>query len=225
MTSESEPFSQARWSQVPPSAATPEDAKGEVFSLPGLDLEEAARLLDNDWAMLRRVLISFHQGFAGAPAQLADVLGQGDWDFARRLVHTIKGLTLTIGARGLHPLAMRFEAHLARQETTLLAEFQAALSQVLAAVAQLPGGVNAGNPVPASPGGTETTGQRQDLVEVAAWLHRHRQVPATLLQRLGGDWGSPEANGLRDALLAQIGQFDYVRALDTLTQLQEQFTA
>lgn len=225
MTSESEPFSQARWSQVPPSAATPEDAKGEVFNLPGLDLEEAARLLDNDWAMLRRVLISFHQGFAGAPAQLADALGQGDWDFARRLVHTIKGLTLTIGARGLHPLAMRFEAHLARQETTLLAEFQAALSQVLAAVAQLPGGVNAGNPVPASPGGTETTGQRQDLVEVAAWLQRHRQVPATLLQRLGGDWGSPEANGLRDALLAQIGQFDYVRALDTLIQLQEQFTA
>ncbi len=61
----------------------------------------------------------------------------------------------------------------------------------------------------------------QDLAEIEAWLNKHRKVPGALLQRLGGDWGNPEITGLRNALLEQISQFDYARALDTLTLLRE----
>jgi PAS domain S-box-containing protein len=215
----------SQWIRLPLRTATPaprwEEPRvaGEAFDLPGLDLDRAVRMLGGDWGMLRRVLISFHQGFAGAPAQLADALRQEQWDVARRNVHTIKGLTTTIGAGGLHPLALRFEEQLAQGGTTLGADFLAALGQVLAAIAQLPELASPAEPLPANPGAADT--RRQDLAEIEAWLRKHRKVPGTLLQRLGGDWGDPDITGLRNALLGQISQFDYARALDTLTLLRE----
>ena len=191
----------------------------EAFSLPGLDLDHAVQMLGGDWGMLRRVLVSFYQGFAGAPAQLAQALEQGQWELAKRLVHTIKGLTTTVGAGGLHPLALRFEEALARGETGPYAEFQAGLGRVLAAIAQLPEIASPPDPPAASPAGPDT--RRQDLAAVEAWLRKHRKVPGALLQRLGGEWDTPEATGLRDTLLESIGQFDYPRALETLTLLRE----
>jgi PAS domain S-box-containing protein len=215
----------SQWIRLPLRTANPaprwEEPRvaGEAFGLPGLDLDRAVRMLGGDWGMLRRVLISFHQGFAGAPAQLAEALRQEQWDVARRIVHTVKGLTTTIGAGGLHPLALGFEEQLAQGGTTLGAEFLAALGQVLAAIAQLPELASPPDPLPANPGAADT--RRQDLAEIEAWLRKHRKVPGTLLQRLGGDWGDPEITGLRNALLGQISQFDYARALDTLTLLRE----
>ncbi len=84
---------------------------------------------------------------------------------------------------------------------------------------RLPELANPAEPLPASPGGADT--RRQDLAEIEAWLNKHRKVPGALLQRLGGDWGNPEITSLRNALLEQISQFEYARALDTLTLLWE----
>jgi len=229
MTHESEPRSQA---EVLANAVSPnpsekfKPAREETFSLPGLDLEEAARILEGDWAMLRRVLISFHECFTVAPLQLADALDKGDWESARRLVHTLKGLSQSIGAQRLHLLAVRFEKQLVRQETDLFPEFLGTLTQVLTAIAQLPGGSIPESPVDANPEDSPDNQSRsRDLAEIADWLRKHRKVPLTLLERLSGDWGSPEACRLRDALLAEIGQFDYGRALETLNRLQGQFPA
>ncbi|HSO78850.1 MAG TPA: hypothetical protein VLQ88_01565, partial [Chromatiaceae bacterium] len=93
------------------------------------------------------------------------------------------------------------------------------LGRVLAAIAQLPEIASPPDPPAASAAGPDT--RRQALAAVEAWLRKHRKVPGTLLQRLGGDWDTPEATGLRDALLESIGQFDYPRALETLTLLRE----
>ncbi len=114
------------------------DVEEPPFSLPGLELEQSAKLMGpNGWGVLRRVLESFYQDFQHAPEQIDTAIGQQDFATAARLVHTIKGLATTIGAESLFDLAVPFNQQLQQNNAALQDEFQQQLRQVLMAIEPL----------------------------------------------------------------------------------------
>ncbi|MBP8039675.1 MAG: PAS domain S-box protein [Aeromonadaceae bacterium] len=114
------------------------DVEEPPFSLPGLELEQSAKLMGpNGWGVLRRVLESFYQDFQHAPEQIDTAIGQQDFATAARLVHTIKGLATTIGAETLYELAVPFNQQLQQNNAALQDEFQQQLRQVLMAIKPL----------------------------------------------------------------------------------------
>ncbi|MBC7919239.1 MAG: PAS domain S-box protein [Rhodoferax sp.] len=80
------------------AAAAPESTRPET----GVhDVEGALARLGGNMALYRQILQTFLVEIAAVPAQLYALIKSEDYDGARRLVHTIKGLSLTVGAQHL----------------------------------------------------------------------------------------------------------------------------
>jgi two-component system sensor histidine kinase/response regulator len=117
-----------------------DDGDDSPFELPGLDLAAALKSLGNSWSLVRKVCVGFVQHFSDASEQLERFLQCDDFTEAIRLVHTIKGLALNVGALDLERVARQFERDLNGRETSHRAEFEHALARTLAALAALHGG-------------------------------------------------------------------------------------
>ncbi|HRE18308.1 MAG TPA: CHASE domain-containing protein, partial [Rhodocyclaceae bacterium] len=107
------------------------------FALPGLALEPAARRMGGSWSLLREVLLSFHRDFSNAAATLDEDLARGDFSAAMRLVHTVKGLALNIGAETLQQVAQTLETELKSEQAGSRKRFETLLAEALAAIAPL----------------------------------------------------------------------------------------
>ena len=110
------------------------DPAEQPFALPLLALAEAVEQLGGSWSVMRSVLVSCHQDFAGASSRLTLYLRNGEIKDATRLVHTLKGLAGTIGAMELRHICERFERELAEGKLELRDEFEAELAKVLAVI-------------------------------------------------------------------------------------------
>lgn len=104
------------------------------FELPPLDLVDAVAQLGGGWALMRTVLNTCKQDFAEAASTLEQFLQAADWESAVRLVHTLKGLAGTVGAKELQRIAQRFEAELGVRQTAARDEFEVELAKVSAAI-------------------------------------------------------------------------------------------
>lgn len=126
MASADEGRTTVRADAVPPSTGATRDA----------DRDQALRALGGDADLLARVLGRFVSDFSEAPGSLALMLADGRFEEAKRVVHTIKGLSPTIGAMELHRHAVAFETALEREDVQLLVPFTAELSRVLGVLTQ-----------------------------------------------------------------------------------------
>jgi PAS domain S-box-containing protein len=139
-------------------------ADEQPISLAGLDLDSAWKRLDQRWSMVRKVCLGFAEDFGDAVAQLEAFLHKEDHKAAARLVHTVKGLALNVGASDLHRVAAAFEQELKHAQTTQRTAFEQALTHVLAAIAGLRQQA-AGDATPSTAGMDATTliSQLRDL--------------------------------------------------------------
>jgi two-component system, sensor histidine kinase and response regulator len=105
--------------------------------LPGLDVAAGLRRVQHKAELYRRLLQSFVQGQAAAPAQLRAAMQQGQDKLAERCAHTLRGVAGTIGAHTLAAraeqleMAIRLGLERARIEAEILAT-EAALLPLLA---------------------------------------------------------------------------------------------
>lgn len=90
--------------------------ENDAFSIPGLDLEAAVSLLDGRWSLLRKVTKSCTDEFIFACAQLPQLLNSRDYSTARIIVHSMKGLAGTIGAKELEILSATLETALQNEK-------------------------------------------------------------------------------------------------------------
>lgn len=95
-----------------PEAKHPEaEALQSIESSPAFEDNEhikfsrALTLMGNDSHILREILASFHDNQKSTPEQIRLLSDQGNYEEARRLAHTLKGLAGTIGALTLQEMA------------------------------------------------------------------------------------------------------------------------
>jgi CheY-like chemotaxis protein/HPt (histidine-containing phosphotransfer) domain-containing protein len=81
-------------------------------ALPSIDTVDMTGALDRlggNAALYVRVLKSYLTDIAGLPDQLESALSQADWSAAERLLHTLKGLSATVGASYMAAVARQAE--------------------------------------------------------------------------------------------------------------------
>jgi two-component system sensor histidine kinase/response regulator len=84
-------------------------------ALPPIDQlarDEALERLGGDVDLYNEIVLAYLEEIAAAPGQLANHVKAGDVDTALRLMHTIKGLSATVGASYLEAVARQAEAQL-----------------------------------------------------------------------------------------------------------------
>jgi len=82
---------------VPPKA-TSDERCGFPTSLPGINMENALSILDNDYGLLRKLLLMFCQDYADSAEKMSVLLESGDRAGAQMLAHTLKGFIGNLGA-------------------------------------------------------------------------------------------------------------------------------
>ncbi|WP_018150872.1 CHASE domain-containing protein [Leeia oryzae] len=112
-------------------------ARMAPFTLPGLNLQQAVMRLENDWRLLRSILVRFYHDFATAPERLSAYLGHYQTKEAIRLVHTVKGLAQNIGADRLQVVSRELEVALQTDQNADIAAFNRELIAVIEVIAPI----------------------------------------------------------------------------------------
>ena len=108
------------------------------FTLEGINTKEAVQRMGNDWHTLQRTLNSFVREFSGSATEMDRLLREKRWHDARRLAHTLKGTSKTIGADSLSQICEQLETELENERIDSKKSFVKELSRVLEAVSLAP---------------------------------------------------------------------------------------
>ncbi|CAK0782273.1 hypothetical protein CCP4SC76_820002 [Gammaproteobacteria bacterium] len=120
--------------------APPEKTKGWE-AIPGIDRESALRRVMGNQVLLEKLLLDFKRDYGTLAGEVRALFTQGEREQSRRLVHQIKGIAGNIGARTLHEAARTLERAIEQGQDSdwpaLTEAFEAALQEILAAIATL----------------------------------------------------------------------------------------
>ncbi|MEW6218165.1 MAG: PAS domain S-box protein [Thermodesulfobacteriota bacterium] len=196
----------------PPPAVT----AGQLPPAAGLDLAAGIARLAGDRTLYHQLLAQFAASQSQAGAVIREALGRGDREAARRAVHTVKGLAGNLAAFGLAEAARQLETAISQGEEVAarMDGFQAALSQVLATIAELPAGEEARALAPAGSG--ETLGLL--LAQVAGLLRSH-DLEAEAILRQCAALSRPEHQEAMDRLVQLVMRLQFAEALAGLEDL------
>jgi len=211
--------------------ADPPDATSETPAMPadalhiaGFDLATTRQRIGNDPELLVSILRIFRHDIADWPVQFDRARVAAESREAVRLAHTLKGAAANVGATRVRETAAALEAALKQADEpervdALLTDCLDALQAAFAALqARLP----AARPAAAPGGGAiDLAAARADLAELKQLLNGHRLVREPLLVRLRDHLGDHAAAAEFDPLSEQIQAFDFKKALDTLSRLEE----
>ena len=187
--------------------------------LPGLDIPLALRRLGGNAELFRQVARAFGEQSGAVQDQLLGALGQGDWEGAARILHTLKGTSGNLSAQGLYTAVTRCEQAVRDREAGrlpgLLEELGRELGLVLASCRSL-AAPEAPPPVRRTLGLAELQPLLVRLAEEIRMSSPDAEYPlGELKEALAGD-------GLEPRLLAveeRIRAFDYHGAGRELEQL------
>ncbi len=186
-------------------------------SLPGFDLAQALSRLDNDHALLVRLLRSFAEEQSGMRAQLNALLQAGKTREATALLHTLKGVAGNLGASSLAQAARQLEQEINSGEPLRSrAVFDTQLEIVLASLKALREVSREEAAVPAELDKEELASL---LNALSPYLQRRELVPDELVQQLQRQELAGHPGKLLEELVRLIDQFDHDGALSIITQL------
>lgn len=108
-----QPQPMATLTQVAAETAPEDDTLiWQQLKMLGLNTEKGLLNVGNQPVLYKKLLNDFHQHYFDLPQQLLDCLHAHDHAKAQRLVHTVKGLTATLGMPTLHEILQVLERHL-----------------------------------------------------------------------------------------------------------------
>ncbi|TBN42596.1 response regulator [Paracoccus subflavus] len=133
-----------RWLRMPPVAQpVPNAAEAGILppALPPFDIPAALRRVNGKEALLRRLILSFSESYAGFCKDLAGMLWNGRAEEAHRLAHTLRGVAASLELAQVAALAGQIERVLsegkAQEAPPLLAELEPLLDHAVAAAGRL----------------------------------------------------------------------------------------
>ena len=205
----------------PAPAAPP---RGFPAALPGVDVATALNRVMGNGALLRKIMVDFRDGNRDAVRQIRQAVERHDLGRARRLVHTIKGLSGNLGAEAVFATAKELEAVLregdCRGVAPLLATLAGEMALVFDAAATLEKDDQwretagpAPEPVPLA--AAELACQLNELARMLSLNRMEAQKQFAQLKRHLG--GAPELG----ALERKIALLEFKAALPPLRKLAE----
>ncbi|HWT62277.1 MAG TPA: response regulator [Ochrobactrum sp.] len=222
-----------RWMKprrVDPASAQSQESKVEVTPidlperLPPFDLTRALVRVNGKQALLRRLIISFHDDFANVIESLMDQIAKGDLTGARRLAHTLKGVAASLELPEIARISAEVELAIANEQLVglepTLSALNSAMKPALKAAASLK------DKVIAPQQQTNNSAQIADITTALTALRDHltrRSMRArssfdALLQMLGPDAEQGDnAEALR-AAKAALDKLDYEQAQRSLDE-------
>jgi CheY-like chemotaxis protein len=100
----------------PAAAALPVSVDSALLILPGIDSVSGLQRLGGNRVLFLRLLRLFRADYPGHVQEIRAALGQGDLDLARRLAHTLKGVSGQISASDLSEAARVLEMNIAESD-------------------------------------------------------------------------------------------------------------
>jgi CheY-like chemotaxis protein/HPt (histidine-containing phosphotransfer) domain-containing protein len=194
-------------------------------SLPGIDVALALKGLGGNRVLLHKILIAFLHDHSADARHIRQAIGVRDMLLAQRIVHTLKGIAGSIGAKDLQSMAINLEATLKAGATpsaqVLLSQMEDALALVIDSLSGLD--------MQAAPTAHSTAYKDSKDIALVGPLLNYLE---TLLKEMDPD-AEITANALReqladgpvhsmvDALVEQLARFDFDCATQTLAQLRK----
>jgi HPt (histidine-containing phosphotransfer) domain-containing protein len=197
-----------------------------------MDVQGALNRLGGNVSMYARVLASYRDELAALPDQFESLLASSHFDGAAQRMHTIKGLSATVGAQPMAEAAKSLETALKSvtntihaQELTraLRAEVAATLARVTQVAAHFSSSAEVPKPAELSPS-ADNTALCADLQELQTLLKKSdlhalevlgRLEHATFLQT------NAAAAGTLKELQDAMNEFDFPRATQLTASLLE----
>jgi|GEM_PF-12756 len=109
--------------------------------LPGIDVAAGLMRVNGNEKLYRKLLSNFYQNNKNARQEIEEAFNSQDFELAMRLVHTVKGVSATIGANELAKVSQPLETQLHEGnkniEDTLWNDFWEKLEEVLALLKEL----------------------------------------------------------------------------------------
>ncbi|MCK4839425.1 MAG: response regulator, partial [Desulfobulbaceae bacterium] len=128
---------------VAAAAARQEDSATELGgTMPGLDLAQGLRNLENDTTFYRKLLGNFRRDYADTVVKIKKALAGDDHPEVIFICHTIKGLAGNLGATAFKEAASRLEQAIVANDDSsldeLLNDFDEQMQRVMASIKGLP---------------------------------------------------------------------------------------
>ncbi len=168
--------------------------------LPGIDQEEALKILNYKTDLFVRMLYDFQKNYRLVPNVLRDLSAAGDWDEIQRKAHTVKGVAGYIGSAPLLQAAATLEDALRndRREEAVghLASFIDALEGTLSSLAALPAPAAEAQPSPR---------KSEDAGSVAGVPEAEEPLRILIGQLTRGEVAAEEQLGEVEKMLAGTG--------------------
>lgn len=89
----------------------------EIPNIPGLNIESALGRMNNKKKLYLNVLEKFYTNNLNFVQEIKTTLGDEDYETAKRLIHTLKGVSGSIGADTLHKVSKSVEETIMAQDT------------------------------------------------------------------------------------------------------------
>ena len=107
----------------------------EIPELEGIDTKSGIARVGGNKKLYRKILIKFYTDYSEATTEILDAIGQNDQELARRLAHTVKGVSGNIGAGDLQEIAGQLESAITDGETdharSLIPSFETRLKAIM----------------------------------------------------------------------------------------------
>ncbi len=216
----------ARWTspafgdRVP---AAPEPETPLPDDLPWLNIPEALARFKGRKSLLRRLLLDFPEDYGDAARRMRQALDAGDRATARRIAHTMKGVSANIGAAALRACAGELESALHEDNgtspETLLDQFESDLEKVVASARRVE--PREDEEKEAANGGGETDSSKAGpLIRELYYLLREKDLSAEdCFMKLEKHLGGPEFAQRRRLLGERIGRLDFSGALAVVSDV------
>jgi len=88
-----------------PQSAKKKDQNVEIPAIPGLNIEAALKRLNNKKSLYLNILNKFVDNNKEVVKEISTTYNKKDYDTAKRIIHTLKGVSGNIGADSIHELS------------------------------------------------------------------------------------------------------------------------
>jgi two-component system, sensor histidine kinase and response regulator len=221
LSRESERAQREERSSAPSStgpAPPPPAAEDPLEALPGFDLASVQKRVGGNRVLLVKLLHEFHKDFLETVPGIAAALNRGDTDLARRLSHTLKGVSGNLSATRVHEAARALEAAISASGETagLLDELSRAMQPLLQGIAALADGAA---DAPQARGGVHKARLAAEIAELERLLSKNSLTAKRQFARLCSDLPAGEFQLELKEMEGCMDKLDFKKARTLLARL------
>ena len=208
-------------------APKPEPENFEIPDIDGIDVESGLKRVGGNKKLYKSLLIKFHDNYADYTGRIRQAFKKGDMELAKRLAHTVKGVSGNIAALSLYEKATALDAGIktggSKRFETLLKDFDTTLIGVISSLDSL----EKSSGSEAAPGG-ETPSKEIHISEIEPLLVSMKELledddtdALTVLDDLRDHLVATNLEQALNKIEKLMGQYEFEEALNVLYEIAD----